>query len=88
MDRGIDGIRWVRTGPREGEFDKVLVSVKGGENVGAAMVRDLKGTIEREGALGRVVRDAGGADARDGARGGGGGVFRDQFRAAPKDFRF
>lgn len=52
MDRGIDGIRWVRTGPKEGEFEKVLVSVKGGENVGAAMVRDLKGTIERENALG------------------------------------
>jgi site-specific DNA-methyltransferase (adenine-specific) len=51
MDRGIDGIRWVRTGPRD-EFEKVLVSVKGGENVGAAMVRDFKGTIEREGALG------------------------------------
>ena len=54
MDRGIDGIRWVRTGPKEGEFEKVLVSVKGGENVGSAMVRDLKGTIEREGALGGI----------------------------------
>jgi site-specific DNA-methyltransferase (adenine-specific) len=51
MDRGIDGIRWVRTGPKD-EFEKVLVSVKGGEHVGAAMVRDLKGTIERENALG------------------------------------
>ncbi len=54
MDRGIDGIRWVRASPKEGDFDKVLVSVKGGENVGAAMVRDLKGTIEREGAKGGV----------------------------------
>jgi site-specific DNA-methyltransferase (adenine-specific) len=52
MDRGIDGIRWVRTGPKEGEFEKIQVSVKGGENVGAAMLRDLKGTIERENALG------------------------------------
>jgi site-specific DNA-methyltransferase (adenine-specific) len=52
MDRGIDGIRWVRTSPKDGDFEKVLVSVKGGENVGAAMVRDLKGTIDREGALG------------------------------------
>jgi site-specific DNA-methyltransferase (adenine-specific) len=51
MDRGIDGIRWIRSGPKD-EFEKVLVSVKGGDNVGAAMVRDLKGTIEREGALG------------------------------------
>jgi site-specific DNA-methyltransferase (adenine-specific) len=52
MDRGIDGIRWVRSGPKDGDFEKVLVSVKGGENVGAAMVRDFKGTIEREGAAG------------------------------------
>jgi site-specific DNA-methyltransferase (adenine-specific) len=52
MDRGIDGIRWVRTSPKDSDFEKVLVSVKGGENVGAAMVRDLKGTIERENALG------------------------------------
>ena len=52
MDRGIDGVRWVRASPKDGDFEKVLVSVKGGENVGSAMVRDLKGTIEREGALG------------------------------------
>ena len=50
MDRGIDGIRWVRTGPKDNDVEKVLVSVKGGETVGAAMVRDLKGTIERENA--------------------------------------
>lgn len=49
-DRGIDGIRWVRTGPRDGDVEKVLVSVKGGEHVGSAMIRDLKGTVEREGA--------------------------------------
>ena len=49
-DRGIDGIRWVRTGPRGGDVEKVLVSVKGGEHVTSAMVRDLKGTVEREGA--------------------------------------
>ncbi len=49
-DRGIDGIRWVRTGPHGGDVEKVLVSVKGGEHVTSAMVRDLKGTVEREGA--------------------------------------
>jgi site-specific DNA-methyltransferase (adenine-specific) len=51
-DRGIDGIRWVRTGPKEGDVERVLVSVKGGDNVGVGMVRDLKGTMEREGAVG------------------------------------
>lgn len=54
MDRGIDGIRWVRASPKDGDFEKILVSVKGGENVGSAMVRDFKGTIEREGALGGI----------------------------------
>jgi site-specific DNA-methyltransferase (adenine-specific) len=54
MDRGIDGIRWIRGSLKEGDFDKVLVSVKGGENVGSAMVRDLKGTVEREGAKGGI----------------------------------
>lgn len=47
-DRGIDGIRYVQRGPRPGEVDRVIVSVKGGENIGVAMVRDLKGTMERE----------------------------------------
>ena len=32
----------------KGKTEKVLVSVKGGENVGASMIRDLKGTVERE----------------------------------------
>jgi len=50
-DRGVDGIRWVRMGVREGDVEQVIVSVKGGDNVGSAMVRDLKGTVEREGAI-------------------------------------
>ena len=48
IDRGIDGIRWVRVGPNEADVDKVIVSVKGGENVSSAVVRDLRGVIERE----------------------------------------
>jgi site-specific DNA-methyltransferase (adenine-specific) len=51
-DRGIDGIRWVRVGPNPADVERVLVSVKGGENLNVAMVRDLKGTMEREGAAG------------------------------------
>ncbi len=54
-DRGIDGIRWVRTGPRDGDLDRVIVSVKGGENVSVRDVRDLVGTVEREKALGGVL---------------------------------
>jgi site-specific DNA-methyltransferase (adenine-specific) len=54
-DQGIDGIRWVRTGPRSGDLDRVIVSVKGGETVSGKDVRDLAGTVQREGALGGVL---------------------------------
>lgn len=54
-DRGIDGIRWVKTGPRDGDLDRIIVSVKGGENISVRDVRDLVGTVEREKALGGVL---------------------------------
>ena len=54
-DRGIDGIRWVRTGPNKGDLGQLIVSVKGGENVSVRDVRDLVGTIEREKAAGGVL---------------------------------
>ncbi len=45
-DKGIDGNLWF--GPKhEG---RAIVSVKAGDNVGVAMIRDLRGVIEREGA--------------------------------------
>ena len=43
------------TGPREGDLDRVVVSVKGGETVSVRDVRDLVGTVEREKALGGVL---------------------------------
>ncbi len=43
-DRGIDGNIWF------GKTGRAIVSVKAGENVGVSMIRDLRGTIEREGA--------------------------------------
>lgn len=45
-DRGIDGLYFFRNGPMGTGL--VIVSVKGGENVTPAMIRDLRGTIERE----------------------------------------
>ena len=44
-DRGIDGV--ISFTDRHGELYRVLVSVKSG-SVNSAMVRDLKGTIDRE----------------------------------------
>lgn len=46
-DRGIDGV--ITFMDREGEYEKAIVSVKGGK-VGVAQIRDLVGTIDRESA--------------------------------------
>lgn len=45
-DKGIDGLIFPEVG--KGKTEKIVVSVKGGEHVGAAMVRDLKGVVQRE----------------------------------------
>jgi adenine specific DNA methylase Mod len=45
-DRGIDGNIFFHNGPYG--VGRIIVSVKGGENVGVQMVRDLRGVIERE----------------------------------------
>lgn len=45
-DRGIDGNIFFANGPYG--TGRIVVSVKGGENIGPAFVRDLRGTIERE----------------------------------------
>jgi adenine specific DNA methylase Mod len=45
-DRGIDGNIFFRNGPYG--TGRIIVSVKGGENIGVQMVRDLRGVIERE----------------------------------------
>ncbi|MET2825832.1 site-specific DNA-methyltransferase [Mesorhizobium shangrilense] len=45
-DRGIDGNILYKNGPY-GD-GRIIISVKGGEHVGAQMVRDLRGVIERE----------------------------------------
>ena len=52
-DKGIDGLGYVHVGPDASgnpRYEKVIVSVKGGQFIGPSMVRDLKGTVEREGA--------------------------------------
>jgi site-specific DNA-methyltransferase (adenine-specific) len=46
MDRGIDGYLHFRDADKKPQFG--IVSVKGGENITSGMVRDLKGTMDRE----------------------------------------
>jgi len=45
-DSGIDGLIYFRINARNTE--RAIVSVKGGENIGVPMIRDLKGVLERE----------------------------------------
>jgi site-specific DNA-methyltransferase (adenine-specific) len=46
MDRGIDGYLHFRDADKKPQF--AIVSVKGGGHIKSGMVRDLKGTMERE----------------------------------------
>ncbi len=46
-DRGIDGVIPFFAGPTE-DYKRAIVSVKGGEHVGVAVIRDLVGVIDRE----------------------------------------
>jgi site-specific DNA-methyltransferase (adenine-specific) len=48
-DTGIDGQLYLRTGSKESH--RAMISVKGGRNVGVAMVRDFAHVIDREKAL-------------------------------------
>ena len=52
-DRGIDGRGYIRIGPDskgQPKYEKIIVSAKGGRNMGPSMIRDLKGTVTRENA--------------------------------------
>ncbi|MFN7132397.1 MAG: restriction endonuclease, partial [Myxococcales bacterium] len=46
-DRGVDGLLKFRTSPQSQVFS-IVVSVKGGRVINPAMVRELRGTLERE----------------------------------------
>ncbi len=50
MDRGIDGVIRFLDHPSAERSQRIIVSVKAGRNINPSMVRDLRGTIERENA--------------------------------------
>ena len=47
-DKGLDGVLYVQ-GPKRMP-ERAIISVKGGQNIGVAMIRDLKGVLDRENA--------------------------------------
>jgi site-specific DNA-methyltransferase (adenine-specific) len=51
-DKGIDGVAFAMT--RSGEAQEIIFSVKSGKT-NPAFVRDLRGTVEREGAAGGIL---------------------------------
>ncbi|MEM7688885.1 MAG: DNA methyltransferase [Pseudomonadota bacterium] len=53
-DGGIDGFIYFRSDPGSRKSDKAILSVKGGDNVGVGMIRDLHSVMEREKALAGV----------------------------------
>jgi len=53
-DGGIDGFIYFRPDPASRKTEKAILSVKGGNNVGVGMIRDLHSTMEREKALAGV----------------------------------
>ncbi|MFL6856536.1 MAG: DNA methyltransferase [Allosphingosinicella sp.] len=49
-DRGIDGELYFPQGVGRSDYGRLLMSVKGGQNVGSPMVREFRGVLERESA--------------------------------------
>lgn len=50
MDRGVDGVVRFRDDPKATTSQRIIVSVKAGRHLAPTMIRDLRGTIDREGA--------------------------------------
>jgi DNA modification methylase len=47
-DNGVDGLIYFQDESESNKAKKIVVSVKGGNNVSVAMIRELKGVVERE----------------------------------------
>jgi hypothetical protein len=81
-DGGIDGILFFRSD--KDKTEKALVSVKGGENVGVGMVRDLIAVVEREkAAVGVLISLALPTRAME-REAAAAGLFEGPFEAVPK----
>jgi hypothetical protein len=81
-DGGIDGILFFRSD--KDKTEKALVSVKGGDNVGVGMVRDLIAVVEREkAAVGVLISLALPTRAME-REAAAAGLFEGPFEAVPK----
>jgi hypothetical protein len=81
-DTGIDGILFFRSD--KDKTEKALISVKGGDNVGVGMVRDLIAVVEREkAAVGVLISLALPTRAME-REAAAAGLFEGPFEAVPK----
>ncbi len=81
-DGGIDGILFFRSD--KDKTEKALISVKGGENVGVGMVRDLIAVVEREkAAVGVLISLAMPTRAME-REAAAAGLFEGPFESVPK----
>ncbi len=74
-DTGIDGLIYFQDDLKS-VGKKIIVSVKGGEHVGRAMIADLKNSVEREGRQPGHLRHADASHPADDRRGGQRGLLR------------
>ena len=81
-DTGIDGILFFR-GDKD-KTEKALVSVKGGDNVGVNMVRELIAVVEREKAAIGVLITAGLPTRAMEREASAAGLFESPFEKVPK----
>ena len=58
-DRGVDGRLYFTKGDADKDLSKMIISVKGGKHIKPADLRDLRGTVETEGAelAGLIIMD-------------------------------
>jgi DNA modification methylase len=80
-DRGIDGVIPFFAGPKE-DYRRAIMSVKGGEHVNVAMVRDLIGVLDREGEPVGILLTLAPPHARHGHGGGSRWLLRQRLLEA------
>ena len=53
-DGGIDGLIYIKTFDSKDDYKKILISVKGGKNIGVKEVREFNRTVQKNNALGGI----------------------------------
>ncbi|MGI9461076.1 MAG: DNA methyltransferase [Alphaproteobacteria bacterium] len=66
-DGGVDGVLYWADEGNTKNLHKMIIEVKGGENIAKSVIRDLRGTMEKTGAqmAGLIVRDIGDIQKRN-----------------------